>query len=54
MEQTYDFQGVDNNLDMVAALLAMGFSPNVCYHKEKRKVSSDSKGALISVTAWLL
>lgn len=37
-EQTYDFKGEDNNLDMIAALLAMGMTPNVCFHKEKRKV----------------
>ena len=40
LEQMYDFQGDDNNLDMVAALLAMGFCPNVCFHKEKRRVKA--------------
>lgn len=39
MELGYDFRGEDNNLDMVAALLTMGMTPNVCFHKEKRKVS---------------
>jgi len=26
-------------LDLVSAILTMGFYPNVCYHKEKRKVT---------------
>lgn len=26
-------------LDVVSAILTMGFYPNVCYHKEKRKVT---------------
>lgn len=25
-------------LDLISAILATGFYPNVCYHKEKRKV----------------
>jgi len=25
-------------LDVISAILTMGFYPNVCYHKEKRKV----------------
>lgn len=40
MELSYDFRGEDNNLDMVAALLTMGMTPNVCFHKEKRKASA--------------
>lgn len=30
--------GDDSKLDMVMALMCMGLYPNVCYHKEKRKV----------------
>lgn len=33
--------GDDPKLDMVMALMCMGLYPNVCYHKEKRKVSFD-------------
>ena len=33
-----DFYGPDQGLDVLAALLAAGTYPNVCYHKEKRKV----------------
>lgn len=40
MEQEYDFKAEDDNLDMVAALLTMGMTPNICFHKEKRKVFS--------------
>lgn len=28
----------DNNLDVLISLLAFGLYPNVCYHKEKRKI----------------
>lgn len=42
----------DPNLDMVLALLCMGLYPNVCYHKEKRKVlTTESKAALIHKTS---
>lgn len=37
-ELNYDFKGEDGNLDVIAALLVMGLTPNICYHKEKRKV----------------
>ena len=37
-ELNYDFKSEDSNLDIIAALLVMGLTPNVCYHKEKRKV----------------
>lgn len=30
--------GPNPNLDMIMALMCMGLYPNVCYHKEKRKV----------------
>lgn len=42
----------DPNLDMAIALLCMGLYPNVCYHKEKRKVlTTESKDALIHKTS---
>jgi ATP-dependent RNA helicase A len=34
----YSYNDEDENLDMIAALLCMGLYPNVCFHKEKRKV----------------
>ncbi|XP_046672255.1 ATP-dependent RNA helicase A isoform X2 [Homalodisca vitripennis] len=46
--QVYNFNGPDHKLDMVIALLCMGLYPNVCFHKEKRKVlTMESKAALI-------
>lgn len=30
--------GPDAKLDLIMGLMCMGFYPNVCYHKEKRKV----------------
>ncbi|KAI4791512.1 hypothetical protein KUCAC02_033961 [Chaenocephalus aceratus] len=30
--------GPDNNLDVVVSLLSFGSYPNVCFHKEKRKI----------------
>uniref|UniRef100_A0A069DY95 RNA helicase n=1 Tax=Panstrongylus megistus TaxID=65343 RepID=A0A069DY95_9HEMI len=48
----YQFNDEDENLDMVVALLCMGLYPNVCYHKEKRKVlTTESKPALIHKTS---
>lgn len=48
IEQRFDFYGSDPNLDMMVALLCMGMYPNVCYHKEKRKVlTMECKSALI-------
>ncbi|XP_063696057.1 dosage compensation regulator isoform X2 [Culicoides brevitarsis] len=42
----------DNTLDVVLGLLAVGLYPNVCYHKEKRKVlTTESKAALIHKTS---
>lgn len=38
LQQVYNFSGPDPKLDMVIALMCMGLYPNVCYHKEKRKV----------------
>lgn len=46
--QVMNFTGPDPKLDMVIALLCMGYYPNVCYHKEKRKVlTTEMKAALI-------
>ncbi|XP_066599251.1 dosage compensation regulator mle isoform X2 [Prorops nasuta] len=42
----------DVRLDTITALLCMGLYPNVCYHKEKRKVlTTESKAALIHKTS---
>ena len=46
--QVFNFTGPDSKLDMVVALVAMGSYPNVCMHKEKRKVlTTEAKAALI-------
>ncbi|XP_069700585.1 dosage compensation regulator mle [Periplaneta americana] len=49
----FNYQGgPDPKLDMVTALMCMGLYPNVCYHKEKRKVlTTESKAALIHKTS---
>ncbi|CAB1326187.1 unnamed protein product [Coregonus sp. 'balchen'] len=40
--------GPDNNLDVVISLLTYGSYPNVCYHKEKRKIlTTEGRNALI-------
>uniref|UniRef100_A0A3P8WSM2 RNA helicase n=1 Tax=Cynoglossus semilaevis TaxID=244447 RepID=A0A3P8WSM2_CYNSE len=40
--------GPDNGLDVVISLLTFGFYPNVCYHKEKRKIlTTEGRNALI-------
>nr|CAD7205196.1 unnamed protein product [Timema douglasi] len=36
--QVFNYNGPDAKLDMVTALMCMGYYPNVCFHKEKRKV----------------
>ncbi|XP_071629985.1 dosage compensation regulator mle isoform X1 [Temnothorax longispinosus] len=48
-----NYQAVaDPRLDIITALLCMGLYPNVCYHKEKRKVlTTESKAALIHKTS---
>ncbi|XP_054709008.1 ATP-dependent RNA helicase A protein-like [Uloborus diversus] len=47
--QSYYFEGPDSRLDIVVALLAMVFYPNVCFHREKRKViTTEGKAALIN------
>lgn len=44
--------GADPRLDTITAFLCMGLYPNVCYHKEKRKVlTTESKAALIHKTS---
>ena len=46
--QEYNFNGPDPKLDMVIGLLAMGLYPNVCMHKDKRKVlTTEARAALI-------
>ena len=46
--QFFNFNGPDAKMDVIVALLAMGLSPNVCYHKEKRKLlTTENKSALI-------
>lgn len=50
--QKIDQNESDPNLDMVLAILCTGLYPNVCYHKEKRKVlTTESKAALIHKTS---
>lgn len=52
LEMHIDQNGSDPKLDMTMALLCMGLYPNVCYHKEKRKVlTTESKAALIHKTS---
>lgn len=47
-----DQNNPDPNLDLALALLCTGLYPNVCYHKEKRKVlTTESKAALIHKTS---
>ncbi|XP_048515742.1 dosage compensation regulator isoform X2 [Athalia rosae] len=44
--------GADVRLDTITALLCMGLYPNVCFHKEKRKVlTTEFKSALIHKTS---
>ncbi|XP_056647810.1 dosage compensation regulator isoform X1 [Diorhabda sublineata] len=44
--------GPDPRLDVVMSLMCYGLYPNVCYHKEKRKVlTTESKAALIHKTS---
>ncbi|XP_067933886.1 ATP-dependent RNA helicase A protein-like isoform X2 [Watersipora subatra] len=48
MPLNYDYFGPDTKIDVVTGLLAMGLYPNVCYHKEKRKViTTGGKDALV-------
>eukprot|EP00096_Caligus_rogercresseyi_P013448 TRINITY_DN609_c0_g1_i3.p1 TRINITY_DN609_c0_g1~~TRINITY_DN609_c0_g1_i3.p1 ORF type:complete len:1366 (-),score=340.83 TRINITY_DN609_c0_g1_i3:377-4474(-) len=44
----YNISGMDSKLDIVIALLVMGLYPNICMHKEKRKVlTTEARTALI-------
>ncbi|XP_060524054.1 dosage compensation regulator isoform X2 [Cylas formicarius] len=44
--------GPDPKLDVIMALMCYGLYPNVCFHKEKRKVlTTESKAALIHKTS---
>ena len=46
--QQYSVRGPEERLDVVLCLLVMGLFPNVCYHKDKRKVfTTDNKMALV-------
>ncbi|KAB0405151.1 hypothetical protein E2I00_009195, partial [Balaenoptera physalus] len=48
LTQVFTNTGPDNNLDVVISLLAFGVYPNVCYHKEKRKIlTTEGRNALI-------
>lgn len=42
----------DPQLDLIQGLLCVGLYPNICFHKEKRKVlTTESKAALIHKTS---
>ncbi|KAJ8028636.1 ATP-dependent RNA helicase A protein [Holothuria leucospilota] len=44
----FNYNGPDENLDLVVALLVRGMYPNICFHKEKRKlVTMENRPALI-------
>ncbi|XP_014852779.1 PREDICTED: ATP-dependent RNA helicase A isoform X1 [Poecilia mexicana] len=48
MTQMFNTVGPDNNLDVVVSLLTYGSYPNVCFHKEKRKIlTTEGRNALI-------
>ncbi|CAL1541564.1 unnamed protein product, partial [Lymnaea stagnalis] len=48
LAQGFNFTGPDNKLDIAITLLCIGLYPNVCYHKEKRKVlTQEFKSALV-------
>uniref|UniRef100_H3CAU5 RNA helicase n=1 Tax=Tetraodon nigroviridis TaxID=99883 RepID=H3CAU5_TETNG len=48
MTQMFTTVGPDNNLDVVVSLLTFGSYPNVCFHKEKRKIlTTEGRAALI-------
>lgn len=52
MPISMDTVGPDPKLDVVMSLMCYGLYPNVCYHKEKRKVlTTESKSALIHKTS---
>lgn len=48
MTQMFTTVGPDNHLDVVVSLLTFGSYPNVCFHKEKRKIlTTEGRAALI-------
>lgn len=48
MTQMFTTVGADNNLDVVVSLLTFGSYPNVCFHKEKRRIlTTEGRAALI-------
>ncbi|XP_018018357.1 ATP-dependent RNA helicase A [Hyalella azteca] len=48
LPQFFDFHGDDPQLDLITALITLGYYPNVCYHQDKRKVlTQEWKSALI-------
>lgn len=48
LPQAFNFTGPDNRLDVAITLLCLGLYPNVCVHKEKRKVLTvESRAALV-------
>lgn len=52
VNQYIDQNASDPQLDTALAILCTGLYPNVCYHKEKRKVlTTESKAALIHKTS---
>jgi ATP-dependent RNA helicase A len=52
LQEKIDPYAQNPNLDLIQALLCLGLYPNVCFHKEKRKVlTTESKAALIHKTS---
>ncbi|XP_031410835.1 ATP-dependent RNA helicase A [Meleagris gallopavo] len=51
MTQPLNSTGPDNNLDVVISLLAFGVYPNVCYHKEERKIRTAEGHYVLSHTS---
>ncbi|XP_033127174.1 ATP-dependent RNA helicase A-like isoform X2 [Anneissia japonica] len=48
MSENFNYSGTDNCLDVVVSLIIMALYPNVCYHKEKRRLlTTENKSALI-------
>ncbi|CAL9689435.1 unnamed protein product [Knipowitschia caucasica] len=52
LTQSFNTMGPDNSLDVVISLVTFGSYPNVCYHKEKRKIlTTEGRNALIHKTS---
>uniref|UniRef100_A0A182JYZ5 RNA helicase n=1 Tax=Anopheles christyi TaxID=43041 RepID=A0A182JYZ5_9DIPT len=52
MPLRFDCENPDADLEMAMALLCIGLYPNVCFHKEKRRVlTTESKAALMHKTS---